>query len=522
MLQALLPSLRYLTSRSAPAVAATGLGSASVAYITLSDSDGATAVRRVGLSTRYIVPVLLDWKLHELRVWALSLDADEERQAASRTHTRIAERLRDLALRQGGIYIKGAQHMCAQPIIAGEYVSVLRTLMSYQATQRTDWDLQTFREDTGLRMVDAFQSFDPEPVASASLASVYRATLPDSTPVAVKIQARTVARFLQVDLWTIELYYDLLACLIPGLRLGWLAAETRRHMNEELDFVQERRNSEEAAEQLATEFPRSRVIVPRAFPALSGPRVLTMEWIDGCRIDEVRQRLPHVNVAAVAELVQRVFAAQLFVHGFVHVDPHSANLFVTPTGALAVLDHGIYRRLSDELRVNYARLWLAVLAGNRADIQRCTAALGMPPERWKVVAVMLALAPGMDIPESGNARRRLADDKSAARSLASLTPAQRAAASQRAMALGGGIAAHSAFLESIPRDLLLVLKANNLLRFVNDQLGAPVNRFRIIGEYAQRGAAATSRPSMWLRINTAMAPWLERHARRSADSLSRD
>ena len=221
------------------------------------------------------------------------------------------------------------------------------------------------------------------------------------------------------------------------------------------------------------------------------------------------------------EAVQRVFAAQLFVHGFVHVDPHSANLFVTPTGALAVLDHGIYRRLSDELRVNYARLWLAVLAGNRADIQRCTAALGMPPERWKVVAVMLALAPGMDIPESGNARRRLADDKSAARSLASLTPAQRAAASQRAMALGGGIAAHSAFLESIPRDLLLVLKANNLLRFVNDQLGAPVNRFRIIGEYAQRGAASTTRPSMWLRINTTMAPWLERLARRSAESLSR-
>ena len=69
--------------------------------------------------------------------------------------------------------------------------------MAYKATQSTEEDAQTFLEDTQLRMGDAFASFDPEPVASASLASVYRAVRADGSVVAVKIQHRTVARFLQ-------------------------------------------------------------------------------------------------------------------------------------------------------------------------------------------------------------------------------------------------------------------------------------------------------------------------------------
>jgi hypothetical protein len=89
--------------------------------VSVSDADWATGVRRVGLSTRHLVPVLVDWKLHEARVWALALDSDAARADASATHTRIAERLRDLALKQGGIYIKGGQHIwCATCCFSGD------------------------------------------------------------------------------------------------------------------------------------------------------------------------------------------------------------------------------------------------------------------------------------------------------------------------------------------------------------------------------------------------------------------
>lgn len=230
--------------------------------------------------------------------------------------------MRDLALENGGIYVKGGQHICAQPILPPEYVVVLRTLMSHAQRHPLADDERTFEEDTRVALRDAFAEFEPQPVASASLAQVYRARMRDGRAVAVKIQQRPVARFLAVDLATIEAFYAMLAALIPGLRLGWLAEETRRHMQEELDFRAEAENAKRVSALLAREFPSSQVLVPATHAALCGPRVLVMDWVDGVRIDDAPglARL-RTDVPAVAARLQRVFGAMTFVHGFVHCDP---------------------------------------------------------------------------------------------------------------------------------------------------------------------------------------------------------
>ena len=187
--------------------------------------------------------------------------------------------------------------------------------------------------------------------------------------------------------------------------------------------------------------------------------------------------------------------------------------------------HRIYRQLSDQLRRGYAALWLAVLAGDRSAIRASAAALGMDPEQWRFVTIMLAMAPGYT-PEDGDAapKRNLLEGDGGARVLAEMSNEDRIAASRRVLALTGGVAAQSAFFESIPRDLLLILKTNNLLRYVNDQLGTPVNRFRVIADYARSGlriGASETTPtpmlgfwaSLRVRVNTALAPALLRVAR---------
>jgi len=98
-------ALHSAASQRRPAGALLAAGGAGAAWLWFSDSDSATAVRRVAVATRHLAPVLAEWKLHEARVRLQGLDSDAALADASWTHTRIAERLRDMALVQGGIYV---------------------------------------------------------------------------------------------------------------------------------------------------------------------------------------------------------------------------------------------------------------------------------------------------------------------------------------------------------------------------------------------------------------------------------
>ena len=160
------------------------------------------------------------------------------------------------------------------------------------------------------------------------------------------------ARFLWIDLATIEAYYGLLSYLIPGLRFAWLARETRRHMTEELDFREEARNADKLREILAANSRRRRgdgngngngngkkhdggrgsdhdddeIIIPRVYPSLSGSRVLTQQWCPGVRVDDAAGlKAAGADVRRVGATIQRVFSDMIFVDGFVHCDPHPAR-----------------------------------------------------------------------------------------------------------------------------------------------------------------------------------------------------
>lgn len=84
----------------------------------------------------------------------------------------------------------------------------------------------------------------------------------------------------------------------------------------------------------------------------------------------------------------------IFKHGFVHCDPHPGNVLVMRNGGIALLDHGVYRDLSPQLRRDYCALWLAVLSGSKGAMRAACERLGVDPDMWRFVSLMLALAPG--------------------------------------------------------------------------------------------------------------------------------
>jgi len=516
------------SAASLAATAAVATGTSAAAFYYYSDDDSVHAVRRVMTATKHLVPVYFDYRRHVARVNRIKSEMDsssssssamarsvllEELQRESRQElwSDVAVRLRDLARENGGIYVKAGQHLCVQPVAPLPFRQILRVLMDDASSRPFEEDEKTFSEEfDGLKPRDVFLEFDEKPIASASLAQVYKAKTKMGEDVAVKIQQRPVARFLWVDLATIETYYAVLGYLIPGLRFAWLAKETRRHMTEELDFRLEAKNCKDMGRLLKEEcgFKEEEVTVPKIHDSLSTKRVLTMEFADGTRVDNVeKMRENKVDAYKVAKTIQEAFATLTFEHGFAHGDPHPGNLLVDKNGKVTILDHGVVRRLDEPTRETWCQVWLALIRNDENEMRNAVEKLGINPEMHKFFGIILALAPARVIED----RFKKADSSSTSSSRADevvVTENKRASTEPTTTrenetnndslsmsdkreifrtVLKVKLEDQSKLFESLPRDLLMVLKANNLLRYVNEQLGSPVNRYRIIARSAKNG-----------------------------------
>ena len=146
-------------------------------------------------------------------------------------------------------------------------------------------------------------------------------------------------------------------------------AEFEQTVLRELDFRKRRNGQRARAVLLAGRHHlfdgalRARVVVPRALPALSSERVLTMEWAENAvRVDDVAHiRRIGVEPAVVADCLTRALARLIFACGFIHLDPHPGNVLVRATEAgdweLVLLDWGMSRELSPAFRADHAALW---------------------------------------------------------------------------------------------------------------------------------------------------------------------
>lgn len=219
---------------------------------------------------------------------------------------------------------------------------------------------------------EGFASFDETPVAAASLAQVHHAVLKDGTEVAVKVQRPGIKKVIEEDLKIlaslarrIERRYPDLALYNPVGLVQEFSVQIRR----ELDFVQEGKHAEVLAHNLE-DFPR--VVIPKIFWDYSGPRLLTMTYIEGVRIDDLEGiRAAGVRPEEVADLLLTSYLKQVFEDGFFHADPHTGNLLVTRNGALAFIDFGTVGVLRPERRDAFIRLMSGVVD---EDVERIVGA----------------------------------------------------------------------------------------------------------------------------------------------------
>lgn len=274
----------------------------------------------------------------------------------------FAESVLSLFRRLGATFIKVGQIMSTRPDLLPPHVIVALSRLQddvgpfpYSQVERT------IHEDFGQPVATLFREFSPVPIASASVAQVHRARLPDGQVVAVKVRRPDIEELCAFDLSVMSFYARLLE-LLPSLRtLAPLESVEQfgRAIAMQLDFTIEAENNRRFTRNFAAE---PQVIVPKLFDPLCSRRVLTMDFIEGKKILDTGGSQPERR--ALGELGFRIMLKMIFADGFVHADLHPGNLLVTQDGQVALLDLGLVAEMDDTHRLAFARYFAAWARGD--------------------------------------------------------------------------------------------------------------------------------------------------------------
>jgi ubiquinone biosynthesis protein len=223
-----------------------------------------------------------------------------------------------------------------------------------------------------------FATFEPVPLACASVGQAHTATLPDGTDVVVKVRRPNVVEDMEQDLEIIQNFaarasrrsktaarYDVVG----------LADEFVHTLRGQLDYLQEARNAERFSANFAGD---PLVQIPRVFPDLTTSRVITLERIRGMKITDLAALDgAGLDRHSLAERTALVTSKMIFEDGFFHADPHPGNFFIEPTGRVGIVDFGMVGTLDDRLREQLGRLLSGFLRQDAGRLTDALLALGM-------------------------------------------------------------------------------------------------------------------------------------------------
>jgi predicted unusual protein kinase regulating ubiquinone biosynthesis (AarF/ABC1/UbiB family) len=293
-------------------------------------------------------------------------------------YRRVAAQFRILAIRMGGVMIKVGQFLSSRlDVLPPEITEELSGLQDEVPPEKYEDIRREAEIGLGGKLEEKFISFEPTPMAAASLGQVHRARLcvPDAKgdycDVVVKIQRPFIEQLIEVDLSALRQVGSWLAKYPPIAKradVSGLVEEFSSTIREEVDYLAEGRNAEIFSEYFK-DVPK--VHVPRVVWSHTTRRVLTLEDVFAIKITDYEAiTSAGIDRSEVARVLLDTYLKQIFVDGFFHADPHPGNLFVTPLpGAienekpawqLTFVDFGMVGHVPDNLRRGLREMLVAV------------------------------------------------------------------------------------------------------------------------------------------------------------------
>lgn len=230
-----------------------------------------------------------------------------------------------------------------------------------------------------------FASFDQLPVASASVAQVHFAVLPDGREVAVKILRPGIRRVIEHDLALLDIAASLVERLWEDgkrLRPKEVVAEFEKTLHDELDLMREGAN----ASQLRRNFIDAKLLlVPEIYWDWCSEKVMVMQRMQGIPVSQIDTlREAGINISKLASDGVEIFYTQVFRDGFFHADMHPGNILVARDGRYVALDFGIMGTLTDNDKQYLAHNFIAFFKRDYKRVAELHIESGWAPANTRV------------------------------------------------------------------------------------------------------------------------------------------
>lgn len=412
-----------------------------------------------------------------VQLWTRYISRRNRDALFRRQDLRAARAMYATAVRLEGLLIKASQFIATRAdILPDEWVSTLSGL--HDRVPPRSFKIIRRQIETELKrpLESVFAEFDQNPIASASLAQVHAARLPDGRRCAVKVQYPGIEGIVRADLRNLMFVLKLLAWLEHDFDFQVVAREVMKYIPMELDFEHEGENARTIKRNFAA---CDDVVVPEIYRDFTTRRVLTMELVDGVKITDIAAlERAGIDKRAVAQKLIDRFCDMILRDGFFHADPHPGNILVQAGPKLVFLDFGLAKDFPNNVREGIVRLTFAILTSDRDAIIRAFSELGFRTKDGSP-ETLLALA-DLFLGQTLRQNKAYADKELVEQFSDEFPKTLRANP-----------------IVEVPGDVLLINRVMGLLSGLGKSLDSQVNLFATLMPYAQRlmltpGAATAS------------------------------
>ena len=297
----------------------------------------------------FVLKLLADSWLDQ-KSWSYPGGVTEAKRIARRKKQAVW--IRNTLLELGPTFIKIGQLFSTRAdLFPSEYVEELAKLQDRVPAFGYEQVEAIVEQELGKTIGELFYSFDPIPLAAASLGQVHRAKLHSGEEVVVKVQRPGLRKLFEIDLQILKgitRYFQ----NHPewGRGRDWLGIyeECCRILWEEIEYLNEGRNADTFRRNFRA---YDWVKVPRIYWRYTSPRVLTLEYAPGIKISHYEAlEAAGLDRKALARQGAEAYLHQLLSNGFFHADPHPGNIAVSAEGALIFYDFGMMGQIKSGVR----------------------------------------------------------------------------------------------------------------------------------------------------------------------------